>query len=316
MWGKGGGPGPSGRGGRELLTLFRGLVKGATNPQSPSVGPGREKGQERLCHDQRNPGPSYSTRACWKFYRSTYEVCNLKQNNLKPSVCPSPPPPSSPAPGSGLGLPGTGLGFHSRSRKLSPVITQSASGLSPAPRQGSPRAGTRACTCVCVQRSRPATWSEIVWLMLETGRARNGLMPWCPVRELGPQGSRHPRMPQLSLGGSQKTRQGQVTAWSAGSLLLVGGAVSHGAAWKALGLEEAGEQGSRCRPMTMPVAPGPAGGSPASPPTLIPALGHQSGTSRSREPRRAARGGHQWKVTCIRPCARHEHRCPSHRREG
>lgn len=93
MWGKGGGPGPSGRGGRELLTLFRGLVKGATNPQSPSVGPGREKGQERLCHDQRNPGPSYSTRACWKFYRSTYEVCNLKQNNLKPSVCPSPAPP-------------------------------------------------------------------------------------------------------------------------------------------------------------------------------------------------------------------------------
>lgn len=93
MWGKGGGPGPSGRGGRELLTLFRGLVKGATNPQSPSVGPGREKGQVRLCHDQRNPGPSYSTRACWNFYRSTYEVCNLKQNNLKPSVCPSPPPP-------------------------------------------------------------------------------------------------------------------------------------------------------------------------------------------------------------------------------
>lgn len=91
VWGKGGGPGPSGRGRRELLTLFRGLVKGATNPQSPSVGPGREKGQVRLCHDQRNPGPSYSTRACWKFYRSTYEVCNLKQNNLKPSVCPSPP---------------------------------------------------------------------------------------------------------------------------------------------------------------------------------------------------------------------------------
>lgn len=83
-------------------------------------------------------------------------------------------------------------------------------------------------------------------------------------------------MPQLSLGGAQKTRQGSVTVRSAGTGLCfwwAGGAMPHGAAWKALGLEEAGEQGSRWRPMTTTqVAPGPRrkDSSASSPPSPLP----------------------------------------------
>lgn len=85
-------PGPPAGEDGSFLLCFGDSSRVLQTHRARQWGPAERKARKGYATTSATPGPLNSTRACWKFYRSTYEVCNLKQNNLKPSVCPSPPP--------------------------------------------------------------------------------------------------------------------------------------------------------------------------------------------------------------------------------